>query len=652
MVPPLDRHHLFEDIYQKAFKPFFQLIFNHPGINATLFYSGVLLEWLEKKHPEFQEALSEAVSKKKFELLGGGYWEPMLSLIPASDRVGQIEVMTTYLRKQFGKRARGGWITGQVWDAHLASSLRSSGVDYAFITEQAFPQTVDFRAESPVIAEDQGKTIVLFPVKNRLIDQFLKVPPEEMIASLKALQSDKETVVSLLVNGLTFGGNGSNKICYEEEWLKKFFDLVEKSQSWLECVLPGQYLRASSFARERRYISGPSYKTLMNWTQDFLKDGDRQDKSEQEKTSQYSYRRFLSKYRESRFLHAKMMHVVVLTNQLRRDKYRKKNAKEELWRGQAHYAYWHGPSGGIYNIHLRNYAYNALLEAEKIARERGVFKAALTSLDVDMDGEKEYIYSGANFNAYIHLTGGALFELDYLPVRHNYLATFSRYREDYHPPGIQELGCDLYPRQSFQDHVMHPDACLENFNTKNYREHSPFPGLQYRVEKFVRDQDMVSMSAIGDVDNNDAALKIEKTYLFVSKLNQMKIEYTLTNLSPKTLNFLWGTEINLALSEESNRRKVFINSKPLDSKAEPDEGESEEVENWLVFDEERGVSLLFTVSEQARLWRFPFYTESLVYQKLCQNYQSSCFLPHWEMSILPQESRQLSLSLQIGRARK
>ncbi|MCK5735563.1 MAG: 4-alpha-glucanotransferase, partial [Spirochaetaceae bacterium] len=92
-VPSGETELLFEDVYQKAFKPFLTSIYNHPEINSTLFYAGPLLEWLERKHPEFHTVLAEMMSRKSIEILGGGFWDPMLPLVPAPDRVGQIEVM-------------------------------------------------------------------------------------------------------------------------------------------------------------------------------------------------------------------------------------------------------------------------------------------------------------------------------------------------------------------------------------------------------------------------------------------------------------------------------------------------------------------------------------------------------------------------------
>ena len=64
------------------------------------------------------------------------------------------------------------------------------------------------------------------------------------------------------------------------------------------------------------------------------------------------FRQFLIRYPEAWLMYAKMMNTHVLVNQVRGDKYKKKAAQNELWKGQCHHAYWHGDRGR----HLRERA--------------------------------------------------------------------------------------------------------------------------------------------------------------------------------------------------------------------------------------------------------------------------------------------------------
>jgi predicted glycosyl hydrolase (DUF1957 family) len=62
------------------------------------------------------------------EILGGGFYEPMMPLIPLQDKIGQIELLTTYLRKQFGKRPQGCWLPALAWEQNMVSFLSACGM--------------------------------------------------------------------------------------------------------------------------------------------------------------------------------------------------------------------------------------------------------------------------------------------------------------------------------------------------------------------------------------------------------------------------------------------------------------------------------------------------------------------------------------------
>lgn len=97
----------YEKGYQASLKPFLKTLYNFEEIPMTFYFSGILLEWMDAKHPEVFMIINDMVKRKQLELLGGGFYDPVLPIIPSSDRSGQIEALTTYLRKRFGKRPRG-----------------------------------------------------------------------------------------------------------------------------------------------------------------------------------------------------------------------------------------------------------------------------------------------------------------------------------------------------------------------------------------------------------------------------------------------------------------------------------------------------------------------------------------------------------------
>ena len=105
----------FEALYTNEIKPLVSALNKFPRINFVFHYSGVILYWIERRHPEFFMLLEDLLSRKQAEFLGGGFYNPMLPLLPTADKIGQIEMFTTYLRKHFGKRPQGCWLPSMSW---------------------------------------------------------------------------------------------------------------------------------------------------------------------------------------------------------------------------------------------------------------------------------------------------------------------------------------------------------------------------------------------------------------------------------------------------------------------------------------------------------------------------------------------------------
>ena len=48
------------------------------------------MEWLDEHHPEYVDRLAGLVAAGRIEIVGGAFYEPILTMIPSRDRVGQI----------------------------------------------------------------------------------------------------------------------------------------------------------------------------------------------------------------------------------------------------------------------------------------------------------------------------------------------------------------------------------------------------------------------------------------------------------------------------------------------------------------------------------------------------------------------------------
>ena len=73
---------VFERAYAQSYLPFVEVLSRHPSIRVGLHYTGSLLEWIERAHPEYFERLRGLVERGQIEIVGGGYYEPILIAIP------------------------------------------------------------------------------------------------------------------------------------------------------------------------------------------------------------------------------------------------------------------------------------------------------------------------------------------------------------------------------------------------------------------------------------------------------------------------------------------------------------------------------------------------------------------------------------------
>ena len=84
---------VFEGAYRDAYAPFLELLDQYPEIPVSLHTSGPLMEWLVANRPEYLDRLRRLVSRGQVEILGGGFYEPILPMIPPRDRVRTVRAL-------------------------------------------------------------------------------------------------------------------------------------------------------------------------------------------------------------------------------------------------------------------------------------------------------------------------------------------------------------------------------------------------------------------------------------------------------------------------------------------------------------------------------------------------------------------------------
>jgi len=148
----------FEELYQGAWRPFLSSLYKFPSLRSILYFSGTIFPWLEEHHPEYMYLLTEMARKGQIELLGGGLYNPIASLVSTQDLTAQIENLSTLIRKTAGKRPSGAWLYEYSWNAALPSILQNSKIQYTFLPAAVFPdESNGIFVGEPVVTEDHRK---------------------------------------------------------------------------------------------------------------------------------------------------------------------------------------------------------------------------------------------------------------------------------------------------------------------------------------------------------------------------------------------------------------------------------------------------------------------------------------------------------------
>src|SRR3989338_8504227 len=106
---------VFARAHDRAYRPFLDVLKAHPRIRISLHYSGILLDWLERNRPEYLRDLRALSEAGQVEILGGGYYEPILPMLGDRDREGQIAKLSRRVESLFGAPPRGMWLAGGGW---------------------------------------------------------------------------------------------------------------------------------------------------------------------------------------------------------------------------------------------------------------------------------------------------------------------------------------------------------------------------------------------------------------------------------------------------------------------------------------------------------------------------------------------------------
>ncbi len=259
---------VFECAYQDSYRAFLDVFEQYPGIPIALHTSGSLMEWLAARHPEYLDRLAALVAAGRIEIVGGAFYEPILTMIPPRDRVGQITRYAEWLADRFATPVSGMWIPERVWEQSLTSDLANAGVRYTLLDDFHFKNAGlgEDELHGYYITEDDGKLLSVFPGSERLRYTIPFREPEETIAYLRPIaERQPGAVVVFGDDGEKFGSwPGTKEHVYHNGWLRRFFDALVENRSWLSVVTPTEALDQVP-PLGKIYIPEGSYREMTEW---------------------------------------------------------------------------------------------------------------------------------------------------------------------------------------------------------------------------------------------------------------------------------------------------------------------------------------------------------------------------------------------------
>jgi 4-alpha-glucanotransferase len=649
---------ILEEAYAKAYAPFFEVMKEFSDIKVNLHFSGYLFEWLVQHKPDYVSLLKALKDEGRIEVISGGMYEPVLSLLPEDDAVSQIRMHLDLMENIFGERPKGMWLAERVYEPQMPKILSKAGISYTLVDDNHF-KAVGFSDDELYgyfITEYEGERIFIFPgleVLRYAIPFKPVVAIDEYFKEVKAKRGD------LLVfgdDGEKFGlWPGTYNSVYKENWLRGFFAYLSKNKSWLKTVTFGEYL-AEKPPRGLTYLDCASYKEMGEWclparlTTDYSSRMNDPDVKKRRFLKGGYFKHFLVKYREANDMHKKMLSLS--------DKAKGNGqARKHLFMAQANDSYWHGVFGGLYLPHLRASVYEHLIEAEKCLDPKEPFTEGYFQ-DINVDGRDEAVLRNDILGAYFQpAEGGTLYELDYKPSSANLMATLQRRYEGYHDKikaassagladgtktihdmviakeeGLEQyLFYDWHRRASLIDHLMGTDVTLETFYKSRYREPGDFVKEPYEaVLKKAKKSMTLCMTRNGHFwkEGEGFPLSISKDVTVTQGSGELSITYLIQGQVGE--KFLLGIEFNFSLLGTGGERYIETEHGrwPLTTRAE-----LQASRRVMCHDPYQQVDVSLQFDMPSRIWTFPVEVVSLSESGFERNYQSTMVMPLWEIDL-------------------
>ncbi len=662
-----------EQAYRDSYLPFLDVFEPYSELKIALHTSGPLMLWLDEHHPEYVNRVKSLVAAGRIEIVGGPFYEPILTMLPSRDRVGQITKYRSWLTHRFETEVTGMWMPERVWESQLIRDLVPSGMQYTILDDFHFRAAglTSEQLTNYFLTEDDGHVLRVFPGSERLRYLMPFASPEATIEYCREIaQKAPGSVLLFGDDGEKFGTwPDTNAHCYERGWLRNFFDALTANREWLLTSTPAEVIVKTAEAG-RIYLPDCSYREMTEWSLPVAQQAIYDDVVHQlheapnwPEVSQFIrggfWRNFRVKYNEANEMYCRMLEVSrrleIARNEIA-DPALLPQAEDHLYRGQCNCPYWHGAFGGIYLPHLRNATYRELIVADTLienASGRDKEWVEATSEDYDKDLKPEIRLANDQLVAYIApARGGMMYELDVRAIQHNLLATMQRQPEVYHrkvlagscanndaassihdrvvfkQEGLQHrLFYDRFPRKSMLDHFYDLDTTLDSIVRTQAIERGDFVAMPFQA-KLRRGTGKVQAQLRREGNAWGVPICLTKAITLSAGQDSLQVTYLLEGLPPGR-PFHFAIEWNFAGMPAGAEDRFYFDAtgKPLGQLGTHldlrDANYLGLIDQWL------GISVQLGFNRPSGLWTFPIEAVSQSEAGFEAVHQSVCVMPHW-----------------------
>ena len=420
---------VFKEVHIKSYSPLIRTLAAR-NVKFCLHASGILLEWWEENDPGLIKIISEGVEKDTIEIIGGGYYEPILASIPGKDRLRQLEMLNAALKRLFGKEPSGAWITERIWQPDIIKDLKEAGLNYAFLDDFQFFQAgiSEGGIDNIFRTEYGGQYIDVFPIHERLRYKIPFAEPNESLNEILYLNGRCSNLSVMFDDGEKMGGwPDTYEWVYGKDgnkgWLDNFLNEANYNNNYsgINFELPSNILKGAAGvppARVPVYLPMSSYREMGEWTLSVQQRHSYEEIRTQNPSAPLSggiWHNFLARYPEANLHHKRMLNLSRKIN-YSVETYRKylEGALNELMKSQANDAYWHGVFGGIYLPHLRRGIHTAFLSSYRLYKDAVKEHIEKEYYDFDSDGENEILLSNDCWCIIYKPSSGSFAAMDYI----------------------------------------------------------------------------------------------------------------------------------------------------------------------------------------------------------------------------------------------